>query len=70
MLLKLLQVSGVFYWHRPLQGPSLQELSSHALETASCWVSGPHVSTPANGTDISVYAVALVGGSLPQVYSR
>lgn len=47
--------------------PSLQELSSHALETASCWASGPHISTLVSTTDISVYEILLLGGSLTQV---
>lgn len=53
-----------------LHTPSLQEASSHARETASCWASGPRVSAPANATDISVYVMPLVGGSPSPVCSH
>lgn len=53
-----------------LHTPSLQEASAHALETASCWASGPRVSAPANATDISVYVMPLVGGSPSPVCSH
>lgn len=45
--------------------PSLQGLSSHALQIASCRATGPHIFSLVNGTNIS--AMLLVWGSCPAV---